>query len=246
MEKQGTLPHLDISVVIPAYNEEKRLPETLPHVLNFLESQDRKWEVLVVDDGSVDRTAEIVEQLVREHPGLELVRERHGGKGHAVRSGMQRARGAFVFLSDVDLSVPIEDLPRFLPALETAEVAIGSREGPGAIRYNEPAYRHWMGRIYNLLVRVVLLPGIHDTQCGFKGFRREAATVLFARQGMSGWGFDVEILYMARQRGYKVAQVPVHWTFGLHSRVRPVRAAWDMVRDLLRVRWQAWRGYYRG
>ncbi len=246
MEKQHTLPHPDISVVIPAYNEERRLPGTLPRVLAFLEKRDYRWEVLVVDDGSADRTAEIVEQLARDHPGLELVRVQHGGKGHAVRSGMQRARGTVVFLSDADLSVPIEDLPAFLPALEGAEVAIGSREVPGSARYNEPVYRHWMGRVYNLLVRLVLLPGIHDTQCGFKGFQHEAATVLFARQGMDGWGFDVEILYMARQRGYKIAQVPVHWTYAHHSRVRPIRATWNMVRDLLRVRWRAWRGYYRG
>jgi dolichyl-phosphate beta-glucosyltransferase len=234
-----------ISLVIPAYNEERRLPETLPQVLRFFQEQEIPWEVIIADDGSTDHTAAIVEEHRRSEPRLRLLRLAHGGKGHAVRSGMLAAEGRFCFLSDADLSVPITDLPRFLPALEQAEVAIASREAAGAIRYAEPAYRHLMGRIYNLLVRLVLLPGIQDTQCGFKGFRRETIPPLFSRQGMEGWGFDVELLYRARQLGYRTVEVPVHWTYGQHSRLHPLRDSWRMAWDLLRVRWQAWAGYYR-
>ncbi len=234
-----------VSVVIPAYNEERRLPVTLPRVVRFLEGQDFPWEVLVADDGSTDRTAEIVAELAQQHPGLHLRRLPHRGKGSALRSGVLAARGVLRFLCDADLSVPIEDLPRFLPALEEAEVAIASREAAGAVRYDEPVYRHWMGRIYNLLVRLLLLPGIQDTQCGFKGFRGAVVEPLFSRQGMEGWGFDVELLYLARRQGYRIVEVPVHWTYGRHSRVRPLRDSWRMFRDLWRVRWLAWRGYYR-
>jgi dolichyl-phosphate beta-glucosyltransferase len=234
-----------ISLVIPAYNEERRLPNTLPQVLDFFQQQGLPWEVIVADDGSTDRTAEIVAAYGQTQAGLRLLRLPHGGKGHAVRHGMLAAQGELCFLSDVDLSVPIGDLVRFLPALERAEVAIASREAPGAVRYEEPAYRHLIGRVYNALVRLLLLPGIQDSQCGFKGFRREVVETLFSRQGMGGWGFDVELLYLARQHGYRIVEVPVHWTYGQNSRLNPLRDSWRMGRDLLRVRWRAWRGMYR-
>lgn len=233
-----------ISIVIPVYNEERRLPQTLPPVLAYLARQPFPWEVVCVDDGSTDRTVEIVAGMARKCPELRLLRMPHRGKGHAVRAGMLAARGARRFYSDADFSVPIADLNRFLPVLEEAEVAIGSREAPGAIRYQEPAYRHLMGRVYNALVRLLLLPGIQDTQCGFKGFREEVVEPLFSRQGMEGWGFDVELLYLARRAGYRIIEVPVHWTYGQHSRLRPMRDAWRMLCDVLRVRWNAWTGRY--
>jgi glycosyltransferase involved in cell wall biosynthesis len=237
--------NLQVSLVIPAYNEERRLPETLSRVVKFLHSQEFAWEVVIADDGSTDRTAAIVADSSRTQPNLHLLSLEHGGKGHAVRNGMLAAQGRFCFLSDADLSVPIEDLPHFLPALEQAEVAIASREAQGAVRYDEPVYRHLMGRVYNLFVRLLLLPGIQDTQCGFKGFRHEVVSPLFSRQGMGGWGFDVELLYLARQAGYRIVEVPVHWTYGRHSRISPLRDSWRMTRDLLRVRWHAWQGRYR-
>lgn len=233
-----------VSVVIPAYNEERRLPQTLPQVLQFLRGQSFSWEVIVVDDGSVDRTAEIVAEMAREEPALRLLRLPHRGKGSALRAGMLAAQGTYRFLCDADLSVPIEDLTNFLPALREAEVAIASREAPGAQRIGEPVYRHLMGRIYNLLVRLLLLPGIRDTQCGFKGFRQETVVPLFSRQGMEGWGFDVELLYLARGLGYRIVEVPVRWTYGRHSRLRLLRDPWRMFRDLWRVRWRAWLGKY--
>lgn len=233
-----------VSIVIPAYNEERRLPVTLPQVVGFLQGQPFAWEVIVADDGSTDGTATVVEGLAREHAGLRLLRLPHRGKGSAVRAGMLAAVGTYRFFSDADLSVPPEDWTRFLPALEQAEVAIASREAPGAVRLEEPAYRHFMGRCYNLLVRILLLPGIYDTQCGFKGFREETVAPLFARQGLEGWGFDVEILYIARRRGYRIVEVPVHWTYGRHSRVHPFRDAWRMFWDLWRVRLRAWQSQY--
>ncbi len=237
-------PAPQVSIIIPAYNEERRLPQTLPHVLHFLQGQSYPWEVIVVDDGSTDRTPEIVAEMARREPALRLLRLPHRGKGHALRAGMLAARGTYRFLCDADLSVPIEDLPAFLPALQEAEVAIASREAPGAMRIGEPAYRHLMGRIYNFLVRLFLLPGIHDTQCGFKGFREEAVGPLFSHQGMEGWGVDVELLYLARRLGYRIVEVPVRWTYGRHSRIRLLRDPWRMFRDLWRVRWRAWLGKY--
>jgi glycosyltransferase involved in cell wall biosynthesis len=233
-----------VSIVIPVYNEERRLPRTLPPVLAYLAAQPFSWEVVCVDDGSTDRTVELVTEMARRFPQVRLLRMPHRGKGHAVRTGMLAARGSRRFYSDADFSVSIEDLARFLPVLEEAEVAIGSREAPGAVRYREPLYRHLMGRVYNRLVRLLILPGIQDTQCGFKGFREEVVEPLFSRQGMEGWGFDVELLYLARRAGYRVVEVPVHWTYGQHSRLRPFRDAWRMLADMLRVCWKAWTRQY--
>ncbi len=244
MNRSSSSNRPQVSLVLPVYNEEHRL-HTLPRILSFLQSQPFRWELLIVDDGSVDRTLALVQEFARQHPGVRVVPASHRGKGHAVRSGMLAARGRYRFFSDIDLSVPIEDLPRFLPALEEAPVAIGSREAAGAVRYNEPAYRHLMGRVYNLIVQALLLPGIQDTQCGFKGFRDDAAEALFSRQQIDDWGFDIEVLYLARRMGYRIVEVPVHWTYGRGSRVHVLRDSWRMFRDIWRVRWRAWRGRYR-
>lgn len=244
-EQRSAPPYPHVSLVLPAYNEERRLPGCLDRVLTFLRDQPFTWEVVVADDGSTDRSAEIAASLAGQTDGLRLLQLPHGGKGHAVRGGMLAATGVRRFFSDVDLSVDIEDLPRFLPALEQAPVAIGSREAPGAARYQEPVYRHLMGRVYNLLAQIVLLPGIRDTQCGFKGFRADAAVDLFSRQQIDDWGFDIEVLYLARRCGYRIVEVPVHWTYGCQSRIRPLRDSWRMFRDIWRVRWRAWRGDYR-
>lgn len=244
MENGNVPTHPHISLVIPTYNEEQRLPHCLDRVLTFLRQQPFTWEVVIADDGSTDRSAEIVTSLARQHQGLRLLCLPHRGKGHAVRSGMLAADGARRFFSDVDLSVDIKDLPAFLPALEQTAVAIASREAPGAVRYQEPLYRHLMGRAYNLLVQMILLPGIQDTQCGFKGFREEAAIALFSQQQIDDWGFDIEVLYLARRLGYVITEVPVHWTYGTQSRVHPLRDSWRMFRDIWRVRWRAWQGVY--
>ncbi len=233
------------SVIIPAWNEERRLPASLQRVAAFVAGQPYPVEIVVVDDGSHDATPAIVEQFARQYPFVRLIRNPHGGKGMAVKTGVAQAEGRYLVISDTDLSVPIEELPKFLPpALDSYDLAIASREAQGARRINEPYYRHLMGRVYNLLVRLVAVPGIQDTQCGFKAFRREVARELFPYQTIEGWGFDVEILFIAQRFGYRVVEVPVTWYYGSESKVRPVKDTVGMIRDLWRVRSNARRGVY--
>lgn len=154
-------------------------------------------------------------------PHLELVSVRYRGKGLASKDGALRSRGEIIFLCDADLSMPPEDLAAFLTALESTDVVIGSREAPGAHRYHEPWHRHLMGRVFNWVVRILAVRGISDTQCGFKAFRRDAARDLFGRQALVGFGFDVEILYLARKSGYTIKELPIDWYFDADTRVRP-------------------------
>ncbi|HEX9926206.1 MAG TPA: dolichyl-phosphate beta-glucosyltransferase [Anaerolineae bacterium] len=234
-----------LSIIIPAYNEEVRLPQTLPKVIEFVEAQTYKAEVVLVDDGSVDRTAEIVEAFVAEHACLRLVKAEHRGKGHAVKIGMLQARGEYAFLCDADLAMPITELPKFLPPVQNGyQVAIGSREGEGAMRYNEPAYRHLMGRVFNWLVKILAVPGFEDTQCGFKCFHRSVKEDLFSYQTIDGFSFDVEILYVAQKRGYRIIEVPILWYYQVESKVHPVKDTIRMVRDMVNVRRNDGLGHY--
>jgi dolichyl-phosphate beta-glucosyltransferase len=233
------------TLIIPAWNEERRMPASLKRVVAFVQSQPNPIEVVVVDDGSQDATAAIVEGFAREHDFIRLIRNPHGGKGAAIKTGVSQGRGQYLILSDTDLSVPIEETIKFLPpTLNGYDVAIASRELPGAERIDEPYYRHLMGRVYNLLVRLVAVPGIQDTQCGFKAFRREVARDVFPLQTIEGWGFDVEVLFIARRLGYDIIEIPVRWYYGRESKVRPVKDTLCMMRDLLQVRRNAWRGLY--
>jgi dolichyl-phosphate beta-glucosyltransferase len=226
-----------LTIIIPAYNEEQRLPGTLPQVLAFVEAQDYPLDVLVVDNASTDRTADIVREIAAEHPIVTLLQQPIRGKGAAVRKGMLEGRGEYLFICDADLAMPIEEVSKFLPSvLGPYDVAIASREAPGAVRYGEPWYRHLMGRGFNLLVRLLAVSGIQDTQCGFKCFRRDAARDLFSAQTIDGWAFDVEILHIARRRGYRLVEVPIHWYYGTNSRVSPLRDSWNMLREVLRIR----------
>lgn len=234
-----------LSIIIPAYNEERRLPDTLKQAFVFLQDQNYRAEVLIVENGSQDRTLEIARDYAASHPGFRVLQEPLRGKGLAVRSGMLAARGAYRFMCDADFSMPITQLNRFLPPnLTDFDIAIASREAPGAIRYNEPAYRHLVGRIFNLLIRVLALPGFHDTQCGFKCWTARAAESLFARQTLNGWAFDVEILFIARQWGYKVVELPVPWYFNPDSKVNVLRDSYQMAADLLRIRLNDIQGRY--
>lgn len=234
-----------LSIIVPAYNEERRLPTTLPRIVAFLEAQAYRGEVIVVDDGSVDSTATVVEEMAARQPRIALIRNEHRGKGYAVKTGMLAAQGEYLFLCDADLSMPIEEVARFIPpALEAYDVAIGSREVQGARRYDEPSLRHLMGRAYNLLVRLLAVRGFQDTQAGFKCFRREAAHDLFPYQTMDGFGFDVEILFMAQKRGYRIVEVPIDWYHMTNSRVSPVGDSVRMFREILQVRINDWRGMY--
>jgi len=234
-----------LSIIIPAYNEEQRLPGSLQKIVTYLSAQDYGWEVIVVDDGSQDRTPEVVEEFARQYPAVRLVRSAHGGKGHACKQGIFAGRGRWLFLCDADLSMPIEELSKFVALCdEDYDILIASREVPGAHRYGEPAYRHIMGRIFNLVVRICAVHSIRDTQCGFKCFRREVAHDIFSVQSISGWGFDVEILFVAQLRGYKIAEIPVEWYYGEHSKVSPLRDAINMFREVCQVRLNGWRGRY--
>jgi dolichyl-phosphate beta-glucosyltransferase len=233
------------SVIIPAWNEERRMPTSLQRVATFAREQPYPIEVVVVDDGSDDATPAIVEEFAEKYPFIKLIRNPHGGKGAAVKTGVAQAEGKYLIISDTDLSVPIEELPKFLPpTLDGYDLAIASREAEGAERINEPYYRHLMGRVYNLLVRLVAVPSVQDTQCGFKAFRREVAREVFPYQTIEGWGFDVEILFIARRFGYSVVEVPVRWYYGTESKVKPVKDTLGMVHDLWQVRRNARQGLY--
>ena len=234
-----------LSVVIPAYNEERRILPTLQQVAEYLGAQPYTWTVVVADDGSTDRTAALVEEFAKGQSNVFLLSVPHGGKGSAVRAGMLHATGAYRFLSDADLSMPIEQLERFLPPrLTEFDIAVGSREAPGAHRFNEPYTRHLQGRLFNLFVRLVAVPGVNDTQCGFKCFRGEVAESLFSLQRTSGWSFDVEVLFLARRLGLRLLEVPIDWHHDPDSRGHRLWDGLSMGMETLRLRWNARRGRY--
>ncbi|MFQ5616127.1 MAG: dolichyl-phosphate beta-glucosyltransferase [Anaerolineales bacterium] len=244
-----------LSIIIPASNEENRLPSTLEKVFSFLAEQPYTTEVIIVENGSTDRTAEIAQSFVERYPSksvrgrpqMRLLQKTEQGKGLAVRSGMLAAKGEYRFMCDVDLSMPITEVNRFLPPalLPGFDIAIGSREAPGAIRYNEPYYRHLGGRAINAAIRLLALPGLHDTQCGFKCFRAPVAKDLFRQQTLTGWSFDIELLYIARMRGYHIIEIPIPWYFNPESKLNVVQDAIYMTLDILKIRRNAHQGKYR-
>ncbi len=233
-----------LSVVIPAFNEAERLPRTLARVNAHLAGQGHAYEIVVVDDGSTDGTAESARAeggnaltLLRHHPNR--------GKGYAVRRGMLAAQGARRLMTDADLSTPIEDLSRLEAAVAAGhDVAIGSRAVRGAnVAVRQPWYREAMGRLFNRLVRLLVLPGLYDTQCGFKLFTAEAAEAAFGPAVLDGFSFDVEALFIARRRGLRIAEVPVTWRNDTATRVGLLRGGQAFL-DLLRIRANGWRGRY--
>ncbi len=239
------MPQVFLSVVIPAYNEQSRIDGTLDKVLEFLQGQPYGWEIVVADDGSTDATASLVRSRAQTHPNLRLLTLPHRGKGWAVKNAMLAAAGHYRLLCDADLSVPIEQVARLLPPqVEGIDVAIGSREAIGAKRIGEPVRRRLMGRFYNALVRLMAVPGLRDTQCGFKCYRCEVVPSLFERQTMDGFAFDVEVMFLAVKSGLKMQEIPVDWYYRDQSKVRAFRDALAMTLDLLRIRWRYARGKY--
>jgi glycosyltransferase involved in cell wall biosynthesis len=238
---------LTYSIVIPAYNESARLRPTLDTLLQYV--HDQKWdvEILVVNDGSSDDTAQVIREYGKVHPEILLL-ENPGnrGKGFSVRNGMLHARGNICLFTDADLSSPIEEAEKLLAAINAgADVAIGSRWLKAELQTErQPLYRQAFGRIFNMVLRIVLGMRFVDTQCGFKAFRRDAVQRIFPLQKIERWGFDPEILYLARRAGLKVAEVPVVWAHSEGTRLSPVKDGIRMFGEVLRIRWYALTGAY--
>ncbi len=242
------IPFVDLSVIVPAYNEELRLLPTLERLHAFLSAQPLRYEILVVDDGSKDNTCGVVEKAMETIPNLALVRQSpNAGKGAAVRRGMLAARGQIRVMCDADCSMPPEQLPRLLAPIIAcrAEIAIGSRYAEGAkTDVAQPKYRVLWSRLCNKVIQRSLVPGIRDTQCGFKAFTAEAARNLFSSATINGWAFDLEILALARRRGFAIEEVGVEWKDDNRSRVNPLKDMWKVIREALTIRRNIKAGLY--
>ncbi len=234
-----------LSIVIPAHNEESRLPPSLAAIDGFLSQQDYTAEIIIVENGSSDRTFDLAQEYAQAHKHVKALQSPDGmrGKGLAVRQGMLAASGEWRFICDADLSMRIDEISRFLPPAVTGfDIVIASREAEGAVRVDEPEYRHLMGRVNNWIIKLAAISDFEDTQCGFKMFRGPVAQDLFQVQRMSGIGFDVELLFIAKRRGYKVKEVPITWYYDPYSTMR----LWDDSVHMLREIWQIRQNWRRG
>lgn len=229
-----------LSIVVPALNEEGAIASFIERMRSVASALAADWEIVVVDDGSTDRTREIVEAFARQDPRVRLIPAAHRGKGGAIRRGMLEARGQWRFMADADLSMPADNLARFLTAVDREpppDVVIGSREAPGAVRVGEPWHRHVIGRVFNRIVRLLAVPDVQDTQCGFKLFAAAAVERIFPRLTIDGFAFDVEALFLAQQAGLDVREVGIVWHARADSRVGLWRGAGAFL-DILRIRWR--------
>lgn len=233
--------------MVPAFNEESRIGGSIERLRDYLQTFEKPWEIVVVDDGSSDRTAEIVDEQSKADGRVRLVKAPHAGKGAAVKRGMLEAKGEWRFLSDADLSMPPGNLQRFFSAdggTPAYDISIGSREAAGARRIGEPWSRHFLGRVFNWTVKLVALRGIEDTQCGFKLYSAEAANVVFPIQRLQGFAFDVENLFIARKAGFSIGEVPVDWQYYEGGKVTLVSSVAAYL-DIFRVRLNQLMGRYR-
>lgn len=236
-----------LSLVIPAYNEGNpdRLPASMKAVTAFVAQQDFDIEVIIVNNNSSDDTREIAEGLAQAHDYVRVVDEPAQGKGAAVRTGMLEAQGEYLFFCDADFSMPVEEVLKFLPPqLNHFDIAIASRELPESQRIGEPEYRHLMGRVFNWIVKVVAIHSLNDTQCGFKCFKRDVAKELFPLQTIDGWAFDIELLFIAQQRGYEIVEIPITWYYRAQSKINPLKDSINMVLETVKIRLNGWRGVY--
>jgi glycosyltransferase involved in cell wall biosynthesis len=234
-----------LSIIIPAHNEEKRLPDTLEQIFGFLEKQSFTAEVIVVENGSSDKTFELAQEVVKKNQNLHVIQNNQRGKGLAIQRGIQEARGEYLFMCDADLSMPIDEINKFIPPqLQNVDIAIASREAPGAVRYHEPYYRHFTGRVFNILIRLLVLPTLQDTQCGFKCIRADVARDIFRYQTLTGWAFDVEMLFIARRHHYRIVEIPIDWYFNADSKISVLRDSLRMFLDLLLIQRNAHNGLY--
>ena len=230
-----------LSIVVPCYNEEQRLPRTIEKIERYLEGKDSRYELILVDDGSADGTRQIMDAAVERHQSVRVEALPHNrGKGRALAVGVEAAKGDEILLTDADLSTPIEELDKLQAAVRNgAGIAIGSRALRGSrIEISQPVYRVLMGKAFNLIVQAVLLPGIWDTQCGFKLFRADVAHRVFAGLVTDGFGYDPEVLYRARKQGVKIAEVPVVWRNSSPTKVSPISSSLDMLRHVIRIRFR--------
>jgi dolichyl-phosphate beta-glucosyltransferase len=233
-------------VVIPAFNEETRIGDSLKKVTTFLDGRDIPFEILVVDDGSTDATESVVKHFADSDRRVKLItNDRNRGKGYSVRRGVQASKGDVVLFSDADLSTPIEEYDRLLPHLKTHDLVIASRSLAGSnVIVHQAFYREMMGRIFNIIVQVMLVRGIIDTQCGFKLMTRRAASDIFARTRIDSFSFDVEMILVAKKHGFAVIDVPVQWKDSRGSKVHPIRDSAHMLLDLLRIKLYDIAGFY--
>lgn len=239
--------NFDLSIVIPSYNEELRLPATLERIAEYLSTQPLRAEVLVVDDGSRDKTALVAESFRSRIPSLRVLSNgENRGKGYSVRHGMLEAQGKFVLFTDADLSAPIEESDKLIAALKNGyDVAIGSRAlNRALISTHESPFREFAGIVFNKIVRIVLRLPFVDTQCGFKAFQRERCRLIFRQQRIEGFGFDPELLYLARHHGLRSIEIPVRWGHSPATKVNMLRDSIKMFVDIFAIRWNALQGRY--
>ncbi len=234
-----SIPYL--SIVVPAYNEERRIADSLQTMAEYLEDRDYSYEVIISDDGSTDGTVDIVHAFIASHPHFRLNHcPVNHGKGYAVRTGIMSARGKFILFCDADLATPMEELEGFWPHLQDgADIVIASRPIHGShLVKHQPLYREAAGRIFNHIVRMLAVRDIHDTQCGFKLFTHEAAHTIFSQCTLNGFSFDIEVLHIAQQLGFTIVEAPVHWYHRAGSKVSFLRDGTRMLTDLLKIRMQ--------
>lgn len=238
-----------ISIIIPAYNEADRIKNTLLKVRDYIENRNLNAEIIVVNDGSTDLTAFIVESEKNKIKNLSLLNyEQNRGKGYAIRKGIEAARGQYILFTDADNSTPIEQLHNLLTALQSnkGDIAIGSRYLPNSsIKIKQPLYRILIGRLGNIVIRFLLIKGIYDTQCGFKLFKHAVAKKIFQKQKITRWGFDIEALTIAKMLNYKIIEIPVSWFNSNTSRLRPIRDSFRTLRELISIKFNLLRGKYR-
>lgn len=249
---------IDYSIVIPTYNEEVRITKTLTQTISFMNDFAPAFEIIVVDDGSKDKTAQIVEDFAKDHKEVSLIKNPHKGKAAAVRTGVLASKGRLVLMMDADLATPLEELKRLSTWVNdnNFDIAIASREGLGASRENEPLYRHIMGRAFNILVKLTLGLKYKDTQCGFKLFKGDVARKVFSNLLVYGenlpeidkpffGAFDVEVLYVAQKMGYKIKEVPIKWIYVPTNRLNALSNSYKMGRDVIKIKFYGLRGAYK-